>query len=64
VPVPVPWLERVRSASARADQLIMRCEAQRRAQGAYDRAQVAQGVRLVFTGLALIVLLVALKLWL
>jgi hypothetical protein len=62
VPVPAPWLERVRSVSARADQLILRCEAQRRAQGAYDRARVAQGVRLVCTALALVVLLVALKL--
>jgi hypothetical protein len=61
VPVPAPWLERVRSASERADQLIRSCETQRRALGAYDRAKVAQGVRLVCTAIGIIVLLIVLK---
>jgi hypothetical protein len=62
VPVPAPWLERVRSASERADQLIRSCETQRRALDAYDRAKVAQGVRLVCTALGIIVSLIVLKL--
>jgi len=61
VPVPAPWLERIRSASERADQLIRSCETQRRALDAYDRSKVAQGVRLVGTALAIIVVLIVLK---
>jgi len=61
VPVAAPWLERVRAASERADQLIRRCETQRRALDAYDRAKVALGVRLACTALGLILLLIVLK---
>ncbi len=61
VPVPEPWLERVRGASERADQLIRRCETQRRALDAYDRSKVAQGVRLACTAIGIIVLLTVLK---
>jgi hypothetical protein len=61
VPVPEPWLERVRRASERADQMVRRCETQRRALDAYDRAKVAQGVRLVCTAIGIIILLIVLK---
>jgi hypothetical protein len=61
VPVPEAWLERVRSASQRADGLLLRSEMQRRALDAYDRAQVLQGVRLTLTALALVVFLIVLK---
>ena len=62
VPVPAPWLERVRSTSERADRLLRSCETQRRALDAYDRAKVAQGVRLVCTAIGIIILLIVLKL--
>ncbi len=62
VPVPASWLERVRATSERADHLVRRCETQRRALDAYDRAKVALGVRLACTAIGLIVLLVVLKL--
>jgi hypothetical protein len=62
VPVPEPWLERVRSSSQRADALLLDCERHSRALIAYDRAQVAQGVRLACTFTALFILLIALKL--
>jgi hypothetical protein len=61
VPVPEPWLVRVRGASERADQLIRSCETQRRALDAYERAKVAQGVRLVCIAIGVIVLLIVLK---
>ncbi len=61
VPVESSWLERLRAASERADRLIFKCETQRRALDAYDRARVTQGVRLACTALALLVLLLVLK---
>ncbi|HEX3850873.1 MAG TPA: hypothetical protein VHW01_07885 [Polyangiaceae bacterium] len=61
VSVPAPWLERVRRASERADRMVRRCETQRRALDAYDRAKVAQGVRLLCTAIGLILLMIVLK---
>jgi hypothetical protein len=61
IPVEASWLERIRSVSAPADGLIIKCETQRRALDAYDRARVTQGVRLACTLLALVFALVALK---
>ncbi len=62
VPIAMPWLERVQSSSARADQAIVRHETERRALHAYDRNRVKQGVRLVCTALVLTLLLISLKL--
>jgi hypothetical protein len=62
VPVPDAWLERVRSCSQRADALLLECELHSRALIAYDRTQVAQGVRLTCTLTGLFVLLILLKL--
>ncbi len=62
IDVPEAWLEQVRAVSARADQLLTRLELQHRAIDAYDRARVAQGVRLTLTVLAVLVVLIVLKL--
>lgn len=62
VAVPEVWLERVRSASQQADALLLRAEMQRRALDVYDRARVAQGIRLAGTGAGLCLLLIVLKL--
>jgi hypothetical protein len=61
VAVPEAWLERARSASARADSLLARCELHLRALEAYDRPKVTQGVRLACTLAGVAVLLIALK---
>ncbi|MEO8901427.1 MAG: hypothetical protein ABI488_06900 [Polyangiaceae bacterium] len=61
VPVEGSWLARVRVSSERADRLILKCEALRRALDAYDRTRVTQGVRLACTALALLVVLLVLK---
>lgn len=56
------WLERVRSASDRADQLIVRAEMQRRAIVAYDAQRARQGVRLACTAVGLLCVVFAFKL--
>jgi len=60
--IPEAWLERVRGVSARADALIVRAEMQRRAIAAYDAGRARQGVRLVCTGVGLLLVLLLFKL--
>jgi hypothetical protein len=61
VRVPESWLERVRSASQRADALLVKCELHLRALDAYDRPKVLQGVRLACTLVCIVLLLILLK---
>ena len=51
-----------RATSERADLLILRSETQRRALDAYDRTEVARGVRLVCTAIGAVILVIVLKL--
>ncbi|MEI9953784.1 MAG: hypothetical protein WDO74_33605 [Pseudomonadota bacterium] len=60
--IPELWLERVRNASGRADQLIVRAEMLRRAIVAYDAPRARQGVRLACTAVGLLFVLFAFKL--
>lgn len=62
VEVTSAWIERVRRANERADQLLVRREMQVRAIDSFDSARVRQGVQLVCTALGLFTLLILFKL--